>query len=183
MSEPTTLEELFSSVQKAQKKLTKASAALKIAAQTQTPQSTWTREENWKFQRYVTLLHKETQSCLGNFAEFIHVKHPDARKLVLDDCKTLNPQVEFVDAGPPRGLVHAGTSHEHKQEARDLWLCYMPDRLQAATRVDLHYAYGKLVSVRLCKNTDFWSQEPNTRRCLALPAGTNILPLLRADYS
>lgn len=180
------LDELWASVEplaKAPKrKLPSAQAALREAEEAN--RAIYTNPANWQRTRGIALIHTETQTCLGNFAEYIHLRVRNCRKLIREEAPISVEAVEEVSGSwwLPR---------EHKPTPVQVWHVRRPatlhiylDELRVhapAVFVTAFLAYGAIERVELVDTTRFAQWEEGGQNgdvLIDLPAGTNIFEVM-----
>ncbi len=139
-----------------------------------TPQALWANPDNWKHNRFVTLIHETTKDVLGIYEELVHVKHPTSRRLVAaPDAKP--EAVEYVRGAWAIQPALPETCHKHSLHE----VCLDLRKLGVAAircKVDLHLAYDELVEVTLLESTTFASADKEL--IIQLPSHSNVLPVL-----
>lgn len=174
-----TLDELF---KEAKRSIRVAKTAKEVLGKpvAPAPSEQWTNPDNWREGNFIALIHTETQTVLGTFRELLHVKVPDARRLIRTAPGPVNV-CEYVSGDwwingpelPPK---------------RETWMT------QSTHRIVLHLTLGvfnpaalvvavldsgKLVRVELASVLIFAAGDRTEQ--LQLPAGTNILEIMTLE--
>lgn len=138
--------------------------------------------ENWALSQTVALVHRGTETLLGNFEEYVNVVVAGCRKLVRVEGPREVLKVEYVDGPhwvPDQSSVFKSPAWDVKREAVvDLFLASMG--LAAVTVpvvVQLHM--GHISKVELAEATCFRSLDKHT--ILSLPPGINVLDEMGLD--
>lgn len=161
----------------------KARAAKAAEAPPQTPNQLYLNPENWERSRGVALIHKETQTLLGNFDEFLHKRVAGAKKLVRAESPIQIDSVEYVSGGWWLGEDRRPPKAEMWTEQRECILhVQLGDLALHAPGVRLLVAisFGGIAQAALTAETTFMQTE-GTERFITLPAGTNIYPCMTRD--
>lgn len=132
---------------------------------------------NWIKGRGIALIHRATQTLLGNFTEYTHRTVKDARRLVRELAPPPVQQVEYIDLDLATGT---GEPPAPKRAWHQVLPLECPVTLLAfqaiAPCVSLlaHFGEGDLKWLELAECTCFETADG----ILRLPSGTNILPEL-----
>lgn len=138
-------------------------------------------EANWTRTRGVALIHRDSNTLLGNFSEFAH-RHSSARKLVRTEEPLLVEGTEWV-SGPQwiewsREPEAAVAQVVVLEIVADLHLHELGVRAMAAT-VEVTISYGGVSKVELFDLTHFHSDDH--RVAFFLPKHLNVLDGLSLD--
>jgi len=164
-----TLDNLFREVKAAMRKeITK-----KKEVPAETPLSTWVNPDNWKHFRYLLLVHKETQKVLDVYSELLHIKQPGCRRLVVADDQ-IPDATEYINGEWEVAVEFLESLHKHLNVILSLTLIKLEGVQAFGVATDLHFAYGKLVGVRLNQDTTFAKNDS----IYSFPKGTDIFLLL-----
>ena len=142
-------------------------------------QTLFTDPANWIDRGGVALIHRESQTLLGNFQVLQHRVRKDLRRLIRSTSPIAVSGVEEVDFGyePPEQLPTSSPRAE-TQVIRTLDLALEAPALSArSVIVCVHYYNGWTSRVVLTEPTTFSAQG----ELLQLPAGVDILPVLQKD--
>jgi len=175
-----TLDELFAETRRAAKvERTVAHAEARKKAAPVEPLGIFANPDNWTRTRGVALIHRGTQTFLGNFWEWQHRSVADARRLV----RSLEPlsveALEEVDFG--LSAVWTPLVPAHKAETQriiTLDVSLDTPRVSASSVLLCIHCYdGWTARVVLVEPTTFAEEG----EILQLPAGVNILPVLSRE--
>ncbi len=164
----------------AQEKIT---ARSKKAAPPASGRERYTLPEFWLPGRGIALIHRETQSLIGNYQEYLHRTEKGARKLIKVDTPIEIQVKEYIS-----GWEHLGEAKEHLLEAqvweveREVLMDLALERLgvfAAAVALKVCLRFGSIVRVGLCDHQTFSSLDGHT--ILTLPRGTNCLEVMGLD--
>ena len=132
---------------------------------------------NWIRGAAVALIHRASETLLGNFTEYRHKTVHDARRLVREDNPPPVQSVEYID-------LDLNLSNGQPPTPKRAWQTILPVTCTvgllaysaAAPDVQLlaHFGDGDLKWLELAEPTIFKTVDGMLR----LPAGTNILPEL-----
>jgi len=132
---------------------------------------------NWIRGKGVALIHRASETLLGNFTEYRHRTVEDARRLVREESPPPVQSVEYID-------LDLNLSNGQSPTPKRAWQTILPLTCHInilsfnafAPRVSLlaHFGEGNLVWLELAEATVFQAEDGMLR----LPAGTNILPEL-----
>lgn len=171
------LEDLFAEAKAAVKAKRKADflAKEKRAAEPEPPAIAFGDPVNWVEGTGVALIHRETQTFLGNFRSYRHKSDPEIRRLVRSEEPIAVSGVEEVDFGytPPETPISSPRAETQAFLTVDLEL----DTPLVSARhvlVCVHYHNGWTARVVLVEPTTFAEQG----EILQLPAGVDVLPAL-----
>lgn len=98
MEDLSSLDELFKEAKLALRGKIAAEAKRRAAAPDAAPDphAIWRNPANWTRTRGIALIHADTQTLLGNFTEYKHRTHPDARRLVREESTLPVEATEYV---------------------------------------------------------------------------------------
>lgn len=132
----------------------------------------------WRRTRSLALIHEETQTCLGNFAEYVHTQIRDCRKLLREEAPISIEGVEYVSGSwwmaSKHKLEPAKLWHERRQVTLALAL---PELGVKAPKVAVtaHLSNDAIARVELAEKTQFANENETL---IEFPAGTNIYELM-----
>lgn len=131
--------------------------------------------DNWIKGRGIALIHKVTETLLGNFVEYKHRTVRDARRLVREDNPPPVQAVEYIDLDLTMTNGQSPVRRAWKETRLTRGYFYLVS-FQAAVEVDVFARFGEgdLVSLELADELKF--KVPGG--FIQFPAGTNILPEL-----
>jgi hypothetical protein len=183
MSDPISLDELFGQASvwiRAQRAEAAKPKTFRVKDKdtTSSPAALYSNPAYWKRSRGVALLHEETQTILGNFSEYIHLREPGTKKLVREDGPLLVDAVLPVSgewyisriAEPP---AHREAYHTTQTVFVDLHL----DQLRVHSplvEVVVFLHAGGVDRIELALDTVFAADAGEPEVFLTLPKGTNI---------
>lgn len=132
---------------------------------------------NWIKGHGIALIHRTTQTLLGNFTEYTHKTVKDARRLVREEHPAPVQAVEYIDLELTCGNGQPPTPKRAWQTVLPLtcplailaWQAQAPEVSMLA-----HFGDGDLLWLELAEATVFLTADG----LLRLPAGTNVLPEL-----
>lgn len=179
MSDLSSLDDLF---EEAQTAATLAAPAKKRSggtapAPSATPSTLYSDPDNWFPKRKLGLIHRETQTYLGTFQEWMHRSVADARKLT-----------RIEELGVVEGTEEvSGPAYEHYEVINQP----VTDRIKLLLTAELAFprvtaidaqvivfcCAGGYNRVELALRTAF-TEHSESNEIFELPAGTNILPQL-----
>lgn len=138
--------------------------------------------ENWTRTRGVALIHRETNTLLGNFSEYVHSRDRSARKLVRETEPLAIEGSEWV-SGPlwlewPADIPSPERQVSIVECLVDLYLPELGVR-SLAVGVDVTLSYGGIAHVTLRDATYFVSDD--RRSAFRLPKGLDVLEGLSLD--
>lgn len=132
---------------------------------------------NWIRGKGVALIHRATETLLGNFTEYRHKTVLDARRLVREEHPAPVQSVEYID-------LDVNTSNGQPPTPKRAWQTILPltcplgilSWQAQAPEVSLlaHFGDGDLIWLELAESTVFLTADG----LLRLPAGVNVLPEL-----
>lgn len=178
MNDLSSLDELF---EEAQTAAVLAAPAKKrsggVAAPESAPSTLYSDPANWLPKRKLGLIHRETQTYLGTFQEWVHRSVADARKLTRIEELGLVEGTEEV----------SGPAYEHYEVINQP----VTDRIKLLIAAELAFprvtaidaqvvvfcCSGGYNRVELALRTAF-TEDSESNEIFELPAGTNILPQL-----
>lgn len=147
------------------------------------PKKIFLDPENWERKRGVAVIHKETQTLIGNFSEYLHTKIPGVRKLLREEAPIAVSATEVVEGswwlGEGRKPEPVQVWHEQRHCIVHIYL----DELKVhspACEVVVHLSYGAIARVELALDTQF-AQTEGTDKLLFLPAGTNLSDVMALE--
>lgn len=164
----------------------KAKAVIRKTAEPQaaSTQALFSDMENYTHTRGVALIHKETQTLLGNFSEYVHKTVAGCRKLVREEVPIAVSASEEVEGswwlGAERKVEKRSEWHEKRPAIIHLHL----DKLQVhspAVEVVVHLSYGGIARVELAVETQFAHEVESDPTMLWLPSGCNVLEVMSRD--
>jgi len=140
--------------------------------------------ENWERKRGIALIHRDTDTLLGNFSEYVHKSVAACRKLVREETPISVEATEYVE-----GMWWLGEDRrpEPKQvwhEQRTAFLHVYLDKLRVhspACEVVARLSYGSLARVELAIDTQFAQVDGTSEQLLFLPQGTNVIEVMSRD--
>lgn len=138
-------------------------------------------ESQWVRARGIALIHADSETLLGNFAEFIHPS--GARRLVRETWPIAISAVERVEGS---WWLGAERMPEKRQEWHDkrpviMHLHLEPLGIHApAVELLVHISYGGIARCELVSTTIFLA-DTNETKLVELPAGTNLLDVMDLD--
>lgn len=143
------------------------------------PQGLFANPDNWVQIRGVALIHRETQTLLGNFWELRHKSVTDARRLVRSSVPIRVEAVEEVDFGlslpEPQGPISP------RAETVVRWQgpisLETPPVSAPSIQLDVTFFQGWTIAARLVEPSVFAEEG----ELLMLPAGVNILPVMTRE--
>lgn len=142
----------------------------------------FTDPANWERVRHVSLIHQETDTLLGNFAEYKH-KLSTARKFMRVTEPAAVDSIEYVTGSNWLSTpVHAQLPQEAIDERQliiDLHLKELDNVFSPDVLVDIRLEYGGVARVQLCYETRFFSKD--RREQLILPEGLDVLEVMSLD--
>ena len=141
---------------------------------------TFTLPENWTQTRAIALIHAETQTLIGNFLEYKHVRVPHARKLIRCDSPVAVSATEMVSGPQWVHLERIIPSPQSATATRDIVMTPLPLYelgVQAEiAEMKIYFQWGGIIRAELRSHTTFHS--PDNRTILTLGAGTNLLEVM-----
>ena len=162
----------------------KSRPELKLVEAEDATKALYLNEKNWTRTRGIALIHKETNSCLGNFAEYAHNKVRACRKLVREEAPLSVESIEYVSGTWWMGSNDRPQSAEVWHTRRNVTLFTLLDEIGVAPVVPLtvFLSYGAIVRVELAELTRFAAWHEDTKKSsekfIDIPAHTNILPVM-----
>ena len=144
----------------------------------------YTNPDNWHRSRGIAIIHKPTETLLGNFSEYIHTKIKECRKLIREESPICVEAVEEVTGNWWLGVERKPEPTQVWHERRPAMLhVYLPElHVHApAVCVTACLSYGAIARVELVEATRFaqWDDQGKQGEMLIdLPAGTNILEVM-----
>lgn len=142
----------------------------------------YTNPENWTRVGGVALIHKETQSLLGNFSEYRHKSVSHAKKLVREETPISVQRTETVAGswwlGEDRQVVAHSTWHETRKAMVKLHLLEL-GLFTPLAEVAVQLSHRGIARVELLEATLF--ADPLGKELMTLPAGLNVLPVMSLD--
>ena len=145
------------------------------------PQLRYTNPANWLAGRVVALVHRETNSLIGNFIEWLHISEEGTRKLIQTEAPVQVAGIEYVSGDHwlpashrPAPLVPDSHSLVWKFHTRLGPLHAQAPSIELRLRIGWH----QLVRVELVEPTIF---ALDAGGLLCLPMDANILEVLAPD--
>jgi len=191
MSEPTTLDELFSVARQHIRHEAEAKARLPKPtkdkqAEVIEPAALFANAANWIEGRGIALIHEETQTLLGVFREYTHRTEAGARKLLRSEAPLLVEATELCSGEWWIAERHLDfIAAERKVMAPKIAILDIQlDKLgvySPACEVRVFEAEGHMNRVELCIDTQFAQTADAPEQLLWLAAGTNILPTMSRE--
>lgn len=139
--------------------------------------------DRWVRVRVFALMHQETNSLIGSYAEYRHVRFPDAKTWIHEEGIALVEGTVWVSG--PQWVDWRDTPYEALQRALieqeailDLHLPEMGVSALSA-RVIIMTNWGGLYRIELCEPTQFIS--PDHLRAITLPHRLNVMEALGVD--
>lgn len=143
---------------------------------------------NWERTRTVALIHEETETLLGNFAEYKHKLSEGTRKLQRVTEPTAVQAIERVSGahwvtdyrdkiGAVRDL--SAIAEEEREAILDLHLPEMDHVFSPEVMVTVKLIWGGIAEVRLTEETRFFSKDRRVQ--LILPEGIDVLEGMSLD--
>ncbi len=182
------LEDLFTEAQFAAangKKLRKAADPSKknsLDAAAKSLHDLFANPENWTRTRGLALVHKESDTLLGNFSEYLHNTIKGARKLIREESPLSVSGTEYVEGSWWLGKdIVVKPREEWRERRRAMVKIHLPSLGLFAPLVEIeaHIAFGGIHRVELVEETQFATEDG---KCLVtLPAGVNVLEELSWD--
>ena len=148
------------------------------------PNALFSNPENWHRTRGVAIIHKETETLLGNFSEYIHKTVASCRKLVREAEPISVSAAEYVDGS---WYLEASAAPEQRQEWHERRTVVvdllLPELKLHAPLIELevHLSYGAMARVELATSTILAGIVGSPTQLVTLPAGTNVLPMMSAE--
>jgi len=139
----------------------------------------WTDPENWIAGRGIALIHRDSNTLLGNFQELTHRSEQSCRRLVRADSPISIVASEYTDWLP--AAVEEVAAAEPSQKRITVILPLLLDKLSAASpivEVVVCLSFGNMVRVELAVDTQFSAGDDSL---IELRAGVNILPVMAHD--
>lgn len=140
--------------------------------------------ENWERTRGIALIHKDTQTLLGNFSEYVHKSVPNCRRLVREESPISIAAVEQYEGSwwleekrrpePPQQW------HTKRTVLVHLHLENLGVHCPACELV-VCLSYGSISRVELAVDTQLAQENGSPEQMLFLPAGTNVLGEMSLD--
>lgn len=177
MQDLSSLDDLFEEAQTAAALSAPAKKRGKADAAESSPSTLYSDPANWLPKRKLGLIHRETQTYLGTFQEWLHRSVADARKLVRIEELGLVEGTEEV----------SGPAYQHYEVLNQP----VTDRIKLLITAELAFprvtaidaqvivfcCSGGYNRVELALRTAF-TEDSESNEIFELPAGTNILPQL-----
>jgi len=137
----------------------------------------------WTRVRGVALIHRDTETLLGNFSEYTHLTIPGCRKLVREESPISVSHTEYVEGSWWLGQDRKPEPKQAWHEMREAILHIHLEELKVHApicEVIAHLSYGSIARVELALDTRF-AQTEGREQFLDLPSGTNILDCMSLD--
>ncbi len=138
--------------------------------------------ENWTRTRGLALVHKESDTLLGNFSEYLHNTVKGARKLVREESPLSVSGTEYVEGSWWLGRDRVVKPREEWREKRRAFVkVHLPSLGLFAPLVEIeaHIAFGGIHRVELVEETQFATEDG--RALVTIPKGINVLEELSWD--
>lgn len=181
------LDDLFADAQAAERKFPSV-AARRVRNATPEPapkiafNERYLLPEFWEPRAGICLIHRDTNSLLGNFREFVH-KDGKATKWVRVEEPVQVQRTEWVSGPQWLGVERVVPTPESWTTHREVLL---PDLVlhclgvhAELVLVDVSLQFGGIARVELVGHTTLMS--PDARTIITLPAGVNVLPAMDLD--
>jgi len=132
--------------------------------------------ENWERTRGIALIHRETDTLLGNFSEYVHRSVKGARKLIREESPITVSASEYVEGswwlGPD---VKPKAREEWRERRRVIIKVHLPSLglFAPLVEVEAHIAFGGIHRVELVEPTQLADEQGKT--LVTLPAGVDVL--------
>jgi hypothetical protein len=182
------LEDLFTEAQFAAangKKVRKAADPAKknhLDAAAKSMHDLFALSENWTRTKGIALIHKESETLLGNFSEYLHNTVKGARKLVREESPISVSASEYVEGSWWLGAdVVLKPREEWREKRRAMVKIHLPSLGLFAPLVEIeaHIAFGGIHRIELVEETQFAAE--TGKILVTLPAGVNVLEELSWD--
>ncbi len=184
---PDSLDEIWGGVRahiQNERKIEKAKVIRRVA---EAPQAVSTQQlyldpANWTRTCGVALIHKESQTVLGNFSKYLHTT--GATKLVREEAPIAVTERMEVEGSWWLGAERKVEKREEWHEKRPAIIHLHLDKLAVhapAVEVIVHLSYGSMARVELATETQFAHEVESNPTMLWLPAGTNVLEVMSRD--
>lgn len=172
---------------KPRRKPTDTITAKELAEADRRMKERFTLPQNWERTRVIALIHEETETFLGQFAEFVHKLTPGCRRLVRVTEPTAVGEFEHVSGAhwlnPAPMISRAADTAEVAEEQReaivDLHLPELDNVFSPTVEVSVHLLWGGIHRVELVNDTYFYSKDRRVHLCL--PAGLDVLEGMSLD--
>ena len=173
------LDQLFAEAKAAMKVQRREAFAAKAKQPTSPPSleepSAFANPENWIEGAGVALIHRESQTLLGNFQSFRYKFDRTIRRLVRSQSPISVAGIEEVDFGYEPPKIPLTSPRVETQEIKTLDLTLVTPALSARrVLVCVHYYNGWTARVVLVEPTTF----TGAGELIQFPAGVEILPVL-----
>lgn len=145
----------------------------------------FTLPENWEQVRIVALIHEETETLLGNFAEMRHKLTTGCRRLVRVSAPTAVSEFERVSGAnwlngtPIAARIEGANAEEEREAICDLHLPELGHVFAPAAMVTVKLLWGGISEVRLIDETRFFDKDK--RQHLILPEGLDVLEVMSLE--
>lgn len=140
-------------------------------------------EANWEVARIISLIHRSTQTLLGNFRELQYKHNPKTRRLVRVSEPVATDGIEHVDGDwwlQQETERHQDPSKWVETREAILGITLTECGLHCAeARVRVRLEYGYIARVELIGDTKFTCPERNT--FLILPSGLDVQECMSLD--
>ena len=150
---------------------------------TPTTSDLYMNPQNWQRTRGVALIHRDSNTLLGNFSEYRHIKDRTCRKLVREEAPIGVSGIEEVEGS---WWIGEGRQAPPKRESwheqrRALLHLHLPKlRLHCPTaKVVVFLEYGSIRRAELAAQTLFAAEDGS--ELVELPAGLNVLEVMDHD--
>jgi hypothetical protein len=171
----------------AHKPVTKKQMKAKMLSAEESSKQVYLNPSNWNRTRGIALIHAETNTCLGNYSEFIHLKVKDCRKLLREETPIEVNGVEFVTGSwwLPAEVKPEPAQVWHQRIPAIIHLHLSELKVHApAVPVIVCKSYGNIARCELVEETRFaqWEEEGKSGNILLyLPKGTNVYEVMSRD--
>lgn len=143
------------------------------------PAALYSDPKNWREGRFISLIHAETRTLLGNFQEMLHRSVEDCRRLVRVEGPVAVSALEEVSGNwgwqGPVQVNHADSSIEVRHV--ELFISLESPAVSAQATVAVSLQGVGILSVKLLTPITFGG----TEGLLELPADTNILQVMTRE--
>ncbi len=182
------LEDLFTEAQfaaangKKAKRLPDPSKKNALDAASKSLHDLFANPENWTRTRGVALIHKESDTLLGNFSEYLHKTINGARKLIREEILIGVSGTEYVEGSWWLGRDRVVKPREEWREKRRAFVkVHLPSLGLFAPLVEIeaHIAFGGIHRVELVEETQFATEDG--KALVTIPKGINVLEELSWD--
>mgnify|MGYP003649982077 CR=1 FL=1 len=141
----------------------------------------WTDPDNWVAGRGIALIHRDSNTLLGNFQELTHRHEAGCRRLVRADSPISILATEYTEWLPASTSTESVVAAEPSQKRVTIIIPIFLDKLSATSpivEVVVCLSYGNIARVELAVDTQFSGGDDSL---IELRAGVNILPVMAYD--